>query len=182
MADIKDFGEYSVKNVKNFMGMDTYGFNCTLYRGKKKVAFCIDDGNGGEVMIDWGTPPRSTEDKAGWEAWRAEKKEEQKLLADHLKTLPKVMSELFPKGLTIDEGWFVSELVNRFEKEKEVRKIQRQCSQKTLFRTKSNKDGAYYIQNAPYSIHLAQAIRLKYGQDVEIFNEVFQKGEVPSIF
>ena len=34
-----DFGDYSVKNIKSFIGMEGYGFNANLYRGKKKIAF-----------------------------------------------------------------------------------------------------------------------------------------------
>jgi hypothetical protein len=181
--DIKDFGDYSVKNVKNFMGMDTYGFNCTLYRGKKKIAFCIDDGNGGEVNIDFGNPPKDLDDKAGWEKYRAERDYESKLLKDHLATLPKVQSKFGDKSmeLTVDQGWFVTELVNQFEKAKEVRKVQRQCQDKTLFRTPDQGQGQYYILKTAWGERVKDHIHQKYGKDVEIFNEVFEKGEIPSV-
>ena len=50
---IKDKQGYEVKGVKSFRGMEWNGFNATLYRNGKKVAFCLDSGDGGEVNFDW---------------------------------------------------------------------------------------------------------------------------------
>jgi len=170
MNDVKDFGPYSVKNVKSFMGHEGMGFNCTLYRNGKRVGTCLDDAGGGDMYpISW----LSTVDR----------KEEQRLLDAHLKTLPKVKSSYGDKKmeLTIDEGWFVTELVNNWEKDKEVRKIQRQCQTKTLFRQPDMNKGAYYVSNILFSKNVGQNLRKKYGEDIEIFNEVFEKGELPSV-
>ena len=170
MNDIKDFGSYSVKNVKSFMGREGYGFNCSLYRDGKKVGSCIDDASGGEMYgIDWDA--------------KVDRKEEQRLLDCHIKGLPKVKSS-FGDGkmtLTIDEGWFVTELVNLFEKEKEIRKIRRQCLTKTLVRKADMKKGSYSIYNGRYQENFAKLLREKHGEDVEIFNEVFAAGKIPSV-
>ena len=179
MIHVKDFGDYSVKNVKSFMGREGYGFNCTLYRGKKRVAFCIDDASGGMVDIDWANTPNDIKDKKAWDEWRAWRANEQKLLDDHIATLPKVESH--GTELTIDEGWFVTDLVSQWEEGKEVRKIQKACSKKILFRTSDCKVGGYYIQNIPYTHEFADKLRAKYGNDVEIFNEVLANGEIPSV-
>lgn len=45
--------DYTLKGVKTFRGRDGYGLNATLCRGKKKVAFIMDAGNGGMIDIDW---------------------------------------------------------------------------------------------------------------------------------
>ena len=167
MSDVKDFGPYSAKEVKSFMGMDGAGYNCTLYRNRKKIAFCIDEGRGGEVHINWVTSDRD---------------EEKRLLVSHVKSLPKVKSEYCAKDLEIDEGWFVEELVEKFEQEKDIRKVRRQCNEKILYRTPDQKKEVYYVFSAPYSKTIADALRKKYGQGIEIFNEVFEQGNVPSVF
>tara|TARA_Y100001938_G_C8083160_1_gene430358 strand:- start:870 stop:1481 length:612 start_codon:yes stop_codon:yes gene_type:complete len=45
--------EFSLKGLKTFMGMDCPGINASLYFKGKKVAFLIDEGNGGCLNIDW---------------------------------------------------------------------------------------------------------------------------------
>jgi len=102
-------------------------------------------------------------------------------LASHVKSLPKVKSEYCEDGLTIDQGWFITELVNKFEKEKDVRKMRRQCQTKTLYRTPDQGKTQYYIHSAPFAKQFGDALRQKYGKDVEIFNEVFEQGNIPSV-
>lgn len=168
MNDVKDFGDYSVKNVKSFMGREGMGFNCSLYRNGKRIGFCVDDASGGEMHpIQWETGVNA--------------KEEQRLLNEHIASLPKVQSS-YGMELTIDEGWFVTELVSKFELEKDIRKIKNQCKTKILFRTNNCKRGSYYIQKNPYNEIMAKKLRAKYEDDIEIFNEVFANGDIPSIF
>jgi hypothetical protein len=158
---------YAVKNVKSFMGREGYGFNCTLYRNGKRVATCIDDaGGGGMYPVDW---LRTINAKA-----------EQALLDAHVKTLPPVDSDFGGDPLTMDAGWFVTELVNEFEHAKEVRKLKRQCETKTLYRVPTDKEGSYYVWKRPFDEATRNIIVKKFGEDVEIFNEVFEKGGVPS--
>jgi len=166
---VKNFGDYSVKNIKTFMGMEGHGFNANLYRGKKKVAFCIDDARGGEVDIDWV--------EGGW------KGEEAMLLEAHLKTLPPVVSKFGSKKmkLTISAGWFVNDCVTRVEMEKDVKKMRKQCQTKTLFRTKDQGFGRYSIFDTPLNDKIREHIFSKYGNDTEIFNDVFASGGVPSV-
>lgn len=94
---------YSVKGVKNFRGNEGYGFNATLYRDGKAIAFVIDDANGGVYSYEW-------KDKA-----------EEKLLDDHVKTLPKVHEH--GMELTVDADWFVSDLVDDYNLEKDAAKM-----------------------------------------------------------
>lgn len=171
MDVVKDFGSYAVKNVKSFMGHEGYGFNCNLYRDGKKIGFCIDDAGGGEMYpIEW--------------AKNVDRKEEQALLDTHIKSLPKVKSE-YGDGtmeLTIDTGWFVSALVEKFEHDKNVRKVQRQCRGKTLFKEPTSKAGTYSVIAAICDDRVRQYLQGKYGHNVEIFNDVFASGGVPSVF
>tara|TARA_R110000824_G_scaffold201667_1_gene385731 strand:- start:6134 stop:6691 length:558 start_codon:yes stop_codon:yes gene_type:complete len=170
MNDVKDFGKYTVKNVKSFMGREGYGFNCSLYRDGKKVGSCIDDaGGGGMYPIDWDM--------------KIDRKHEQTLFDAHIKSLPAVASSFGKKDmtLTIDEGWFVTELVNKWEQGKEVRKVKRKCAQKTLYRTLDQNDGSYFVSNILFSPEVGRKLRAKYGDKIEIFNEVFEKGSIPSV-
>ena len=45
--------DYEIKGLKTFMGMEGYGVNASLYYKGKKIAFIIDDGNGGCLNIDY---------------------------------------------------------------------------------------------------------------------------------
>jgi hypothetical protein len=44
---------YTVKNVKNFLGREGHGFNATLYRDGVKVAFVRDMADGGPIRYEW---------------------------------------------------------------------------------------------------------------------------------
>lgn len=44
---------YTVKGVKSFRGNEGYGFNATLYKDGKAIAFVYDDANGGCYMYEW---------------------------------------------------------------------------------------------------------------------------------
>ena len=165
--DVKDFGDYSVKGIKSFVGHDGYGFNANLYRGKKKIAFCFDDARGGEVDIQW---------LDGYHGVEAQ------LLQTHVDSLPLAESGfggMLP--LKIDTGWFVTELVTKWEEERDLRKMQKQCKTKTLFRQADSKSNSYFVISAPLTDELRTRLKAKHGEDIEIFNDVFAKGEIPSV-
>lgn len=167
MIHAKDFGEYSVKNVKSFIGMEGLGFNANLYRGKKKIAFCMDDANGGMVHIDW-----DTGGNGGAEG---------QLLRGHVANLPKVISSHDKIELTIDEGWFVIDLVSKWEDDKEERKLQRACKTKTLFRCKADVDmhpdekfQPYWTINKPFNENTRAKLEKEYGHALaQIINEKY---------
>jgi thymidylate synthase len=159
---VKDFGDYSVKNVKSFQGMEGYGFNANLYRGKKKIASVIDSGDGGQVMVYWD-----------------DRKTEEPLLAKHLKKLPKITYEY--GDFTVDESYFLSNCVTKWETEKDIRRMKKQCQKKTLFRHSLHQDGEYGTVQAVFTNDVKKWLENKY-EKVEIFNEVFDKNEIPSVF
>lgn len=72
---------YTVKNVKTFIGNEGHGFNATLHRGKKKVAFVCDDASGGEVHFDWMLGSGETVSEIFSD-------EEEKLFSEHCQSLP----------------------------------------------------------------------------------------------
>tara|TARA_Y100000114_G_scaffold59725_1_gene54724 strand:- start:2189 stop:2596 length:408 start_codon:yes stop_codon:yes gene_type:complete len=43
---------YTIKSVKFFDTLDGGGFNCTLYKDNKKVAYVYDEGCGGSLYYD----------------------------------------------------------------------------------------------------------------------------------
>jgi len=166
---VTNFGEYSVKKVKSFMGREGYGFNADLHRGKTKVAFAYDDASGGEIRIDWLT--------GGYNGG-----EEGRLLKEHIATLPLVEAEIGEgRTLTIDEGWFISDCVSMYELNKDLRKMRKQCETKTLFRHSNHNYGQYGIVNCSCDDRVRAQLREQHG-DVEIFNDVLANGDVPSVF
>jgi len=111
-----DYGNYSVKKVKTFEGMDGCGFNADLCRDGKKVARAIDSGCGGEAMFYWEDQESKkvniirTDWKGNKHTYRGTP--EQKLLNDQIEKQPLQYNEYSSKGLRMDATWFVSDLVN----------------------------------------------------------------------
>lgn len=167
--------KYEVKNVKGFMGMDCPGFNATLYRDGVKVAFLIDDGNGGEVSFDW-------VDRSGPRVevpWVNHQNEaivirgctvEEGKLYDFLRGKTWNMGpELGGKDIQTDPGYFVSELVGEFE---DAKRFNRLCKTKVLFRLKTDKKGEWRTFKGAFTKQIKDWIVSKYGDQVEsIMNE-----------
>lgn len=91
---------YAVKGVKTFVGMEGHGYNATLYRDGRQVAFVIDDASGGPLQVEWKDPS------------------EEALLRDHAATLPPVTCEWtdsatgLPATLDMTPELFIEGLVN----------------------------------------------------------------------
>jgi hypothetical protein len=188
---VTNFGDYSVKSVKSFMGREGYGFNANLYRGKKKIAFVRDDASGGEVDVDWtcGKPPMNRDDypteeasQQAWAEYHQANQVEKDLLETHLNTLPPAPSSYEGvEPLTIDEGWFVTDCVSKYEADRDLRKMKKQCSAKTLFRKSDAGYGQYQILNSPCDDSVRARLHRDFGNDVEIFNDVLANNEIPSV-
>lgn len=94
-----------LKAVKTFIGSDGYGLNANLYYKDKKVAFVLDEGNGGELMV-----------------YFADKDKQEKVLA-----VANRYYEKYPKYLFHDTDWtklteLVEELYDLYETEKYFKK------------------------------------------------------------
>jgi len=89
---------YEAKGIKTFRGMEGEGYNADLYRDGKKVAFVIDDATGGMLDVEW-----------------LDRKEE-KILADHCKTLPDRPAGFLDEGkepmMAVTPEIFIEDLVN----------------------------------------------------------------------
>jgi len=162
-----DFKDYSVKNVKTFNGREGIGFNATLYKGKTKIAECIDDAHGGETMI----------------RFYPEHRNEEQILVEHCKGLPPVKlfgtsDELFD----ITPDMFIEDLINEYQKQKDINKIKKACSTQTLYRLKNQQKGEYYISKQPYDARVKMLLELKHRDNLaEIFNETFANNKVPEV-
>lgn len=161
-----NLADYSVKKVRTFEGREGLGYNADLYRGNKKIASVIDDAHGGDLMINWLD------------------RNEETLLEQHCATLPPLPplpSHPQLPALDVDCGLFIEELVNSFQREKDLNKMRKQCLTKTLYRTSQCGYGAYYIMKNVCTDQIRQHLRTKHGNDVEIFNDVLARNEIPSV-
>lgn len=110
---------YTAKNIVTFNGMEGGGFNASLYRDGKRVAYVIDDASGGDIIVDW-----LDKEKAEWEVTThsgevitVKGTAEEKFLMDYLKTLPPMETNFVGSdGEDVTLDWnidlFVSEIVN----------------------------------------------------------------------
>lgn len=141
-------GVYEVKGVKSFIGLEGYGFNATLYRDGKKVAFVIDDANGGCYNFDFVSNEAENEFNA------------------YIKTLPEI--EFQGSKLTVDSDIFVGELVEQYETGK---KLKSWCKTKTVFILKSDKAGEYRTVLHVYTDAVRKFLESKYKDDLlEVVN------------
>lgn len=116
---------YRVTGVKTFRGREGYGYNATLWRGEKKVAFVMDEGCGGEPRYEWTDGFYDTP--------------EQKLLAAYAASLPPLEHSSLGT-IPMDSDLFVEGLV--FDADNE-RRLKRLCKTKTLFRVKGDEEGSW---------------------------------------
>lgn len=141
--------DYSVKGVKSFIGMEGYGFNATLYRSKKKVAFVIDEAHGGDYIYQW-------YDKA-----------EEKILRDYCASLPKHIA--YDMEMAENPDSLIAELVDAYENNK---RLSRLCKSSTLIRLKGDKEGEYRQFKHIYDDAMKKSLKGRYGDNItEILNE-----------
>jgi hypothetical protein len=101
---------YHVKNLKIFRGMEGQGFNATLYLGKQRLGTVIDDASGGPVVLELSPADRSA-------------------LDEYVQSLPDIPCTFNdpdtgkPATLKPSADWFVSKLVNRTDRLKQIKKI-----------------------------------------------------------
>lgn len=165
---------YTVKNIKTFIGMEGQGFNASLYRDNKKVAFVIDDASGGELNFEW----VDYKDKAEVKGINFLGKEysytgtlEEKALAEYVATLPK--RNFRDKEMHVSIDLFVEDLVNDYENKKNFKKLSKT---KTLFKLDGveYKNGEWNIYKKPFNIQIIKALQ-KTGK--KIVSYINNKGE-----
>lgn len=164
---------YEVKNIKSFRGMDTDGFNATLYRDGKKVALAIQDGSGGEMTLEW---LDWKEPKVNFKVYNYNDEElvqcgtpEEALLAEHVKDMFYPDGSAFSgKPLRMGMDGFVEDLVCKVQENKQSLRL---CKNKTLYRVEGQKDGDWWTIKAPFTKELRARIVAKEPKLVEFLNE-----------
>lgn len=124
---------YAVKGVKTFRGREGEGYNATLYRDGKKVAFVTDDASGGQLDIDWEDihAPRTTVQVEGYEKGKSHPVNmtpEEKALHDHCLPLPDRLCSFLgrdgkPVMMRVTPEIFVEDLVNDYILLKDAAKL-----------------------------------------------------------
>ena len=151
-----DTRDYTVKGVKTFRGMEGHGFNASLYKGGKRIAFVIDSAHGGDY---------------NYEVTNEELFEE---LEGHIKTLPDIVTDMVNNDgsaftYPVDMDSFVAQLV---EADDDKKWWKRKLKNKTCFILKDTPEGRMQIINAPFSPKVKAVIMSRYGDKlVEIYNE-----------
>jgi len=145
---------YTVKNVKSFQGREGYGFECSLYRDGKRIGTVTETASGG--MVDFYLD-----------------KGEEKILDDFCKTLPKWGSEFGDREYDTDKDIFITNLVNKWEEQKRLKKL---CKNKTAFTIDCMKKGECYTINTPYNSITKANLEKEYkGKGLVILNEELVK-------
>ena len=129
--------DFTLKGLKTFMGMDCPGINASLYYKGKKVAFLIDEGNGGCLNVEWQI--ECVNDRP---TVPATVKEAKIAMEDLINSLPKVTWEEVSEasgndyGSTgtydINEETFCNELIDSALKVKEFKKLIKKISVLTV--------------------------------------------------
>jgi hypothetical protein len=144
--------DYNVKGVKSFRGMEGYGFNATLYRGKVKIAFVMDEANDGCYHYEWFN------------------RAEDKILRDYCESLPK--EAVCDMEIAVDPDMLMSALVDKYENDK---KFSRLCKNSTVFRLKGDPEDGYQVyKKVPFNEAMKKLLVEKYGDTIEeILNEKY---------
>lgn len=121
VAAVSGNAAYTVKNVKTFIGNEGHGFNATLYRDGKAIAFVYDDASGGPVAFEWkdcadGLVEVATKDYKG-EPWTVKMTNEEKAYHAFVSALPKHVCSFTdndgkPVEMDVNMEMHVSDLVN----------------------------------------------------------------------
>ncbi len=147
--------QLTVTGVKSFRGTEGLGFNANLLANGKKVAFVIDEANGGDYHYEW----VSDEAEKSVEAYIAS------LPATPLKASAEDWErKLYPNGREANFDCIVGELVDDAEN---LQRFIRQSKTKTLSR--KDNSGNYYAHASVLTAALLSTIQ-KTSPNAEIFD------------
>lgn len=141
---------YNVKNVRSFKGAEGYGFSCTLYRDKTKIAEVRDEGNGGAIQYQWVSSL------------------ERKAFDDYARSLPPVPVDGYDP-VRCDPDLAIAAMVDRYEEEAAQR---RACRGKTLYRLPSDPEGHWRVIKTTYSDKIEKRL-LRHHPEAKILNKQF---------
>lgn len=173
-----DIKSVALRGIKTFRGMDGHGLNATLVVNDKAVAFILDEGCGGETMMQpvAGGPTRRDlqEIEVALTAYARTRIPDEKLDWD----CPRCSGAADCKDCDgtgkfmsrTDWRTLVNEMVDAQENERRLRRL---CKTKTLFILPTAKRGEFWTLNKPYSPDTRAYLLNKYGPETEIVNERF---------
>ena len=150
---------YTVTGIKSFRGREGYGFNATLHRDGRKVAFVIDQADGGECRYEWLAKDRT------------QAAADEQALTDYCATLPP--TEFAGHTLAMNTDMLLSELVESAEN---AQRIARALKKHVVFVD----EGTLLQSKAAPSAALIAAIRQK-RPSATILNDL-PKGEAVALF
>jgi hypothetical protein len=175
---------YALAGVKSFRGMEGYGLNATLTRDGQKVAFILDEGNGGCVRFDFRNPgqsPKTIVDRAVAEQQEADfagycrewyrdcgLEQHDREESDRMNAGQENPTPFIPSASYMMEMW-VARHADQIETK---RRLDRLAKKKTLFRLvgQNYDDGAWLTITAPYDAKVQAYLDKKYpGKVAEIY-------------
>jgi hypothetical protein len=166
-----DAPKLTIKNLKTCRGREGIAFSCIVYVDGVKAAFASDDGNGGEMRIDW-TPTR-TPGKSIWESPVKDR------LEAYCKTLPPHKFPAYDGTDDLSEmpwtiAFLIDHAIDAIETEK---KLKRWCKTKVVFHVEGESDETYHTMGLLWAGNEARVraqLAKEYGKTkVEIINERF---------
>lgn len=160
---------YTLNGIKTFRGRNGFGLNANLLWEGTKVARILDEGNGGEMRIDWLGSCRAGSNalEATFMLFAREQYERDGGNAGYLARMKAFgLQHLADTGLRDDrskaEHW-----INAYADREQIRvKLRRWCKTKTVFGL-LDEPGQYHTLTAPYSPAGEQFIRRKYADRVK---------------
>jgi hypothetical protein len=163
--------EYSIKNVKMHRGHEGEQLaQCTLYRGKKRVALYSDGDWGAASIFHWLDVKEKPVDIARHDddgnPWTFKGTEEEAALWDHIKDM--TWKGYDDRDCQMDPDVFVGQLI-------EVAELKKGCKNKVHFRIPNEEygEGSYHTIKGKYEPKIKKYLIDKYGPEVEIINERF---------
>lgn len=151
------FPGFELKGLKWFRGMEGDGFNVTVLKDGKKLAFVMDDARGGEYDYEFVSEAAEKELKAIVEAKRLE--------------IPAAkMFHGTPDRDLFSMDSMICDMCSAFDFEKKMR---RATKTKTVFLTPDLSEGEARVINRPYDPTVGEGLRKKY-PGVVILNEVLR--------
>lgn len=175
---------YSLTGIKSFRGMEGLGLNATLLRDGKKVAFIMDDGNGGEYRFEFGNPTQRREGRVSREEAQREETAFATFCLEWYRSSGQEQHDREqndkwnegksdPVPFTIRPQYVMEVWVGRFVDEYEsAKRLAKLAKKKTLFRIKGEtyKDGEWSTLAEPYGPRVQAYFDKKYpGKVAEIY-------------
>lgn len=141
--------KYTVRNTKSFRGREGLGFNASLVRDGKTVAFVYDDASGGDSSFEW----VDREDHSANVTVRDHKDElhtykgspEEAMFAAFVFAMPKTPNQYFPEGMYMSMEMYVENLVNEVESVKEVTAKAKRMLKDLIFTVEGDKEGTFRV-------------------------------------